>query len=555
MVKPTIELGHHLVPGVLARLAALAPLPEQGVVAGQSVASALMEELGKGPGVYNDIDIFMPADAQREAEMNSQGHLERESLRLGIPLASLDEYRALGMTEGSDLHILGSTEDGVLNYVWCKCSDELTLSPAKIVYSFDLNCVEVAIDLKTKRLYWSQGFEYFLQTRELQITSVSTPVRTLLRYLKKRDELKAFGKDEFVANMLAGWMDWTSNGQEPKTLLSSKYAQLARQYAAGYQGVFSLEESPVKMQLTEDWQYPQGMEDLLSSTQSDYCEAEGLVRLVPAMLYGTALATPAEAPAAVKEARVLCGLDDSEETVSPDNGMVDAVQLSLWFLGWKYLEGQRSKTHFEVVRRTLAKHPGLCSALVGLTLDEQYRCVLDLKRRAKRDGEHVFGLVETSAFPADMWNQSHRDAFFERIEIEETQTLLSQPLFETMETEGWTVQELLTVRALRVEGAQMNHCVGGYSQALKTGRSRILSVRKGTDRKRWSTVELRMMPKSKTFVVQQHRGLKNAAVHADNVKRLAEYLAREGARTGWVKEERKGVPGAFDIDVDFAIDF
>lgn len=548
MVKSSIDLGHHLVPRVLARLSALAPLPNQGVVAGQAVASALMEELGRGPGVYNDIDIFLPADAARESEMNSLDHLERESLRLGIPLASLDEYRAIGMSGGSDLHILGATEDGMLNYVWCKCEDEVTLNPSRVVYSFDLNCVEVAVDLKTQRLYWSSGFEYFLRTRELQVTSVCTPVRTLLRYLKKRDELQAFGKDDFVANLLAGWLEWTTNGKEAGVLLSRKYAALAQRYAAGYQGVFEMAEAPLKMLITKEWQYPVGMEDVLAQADTDSSETEGLVRLVPTLMYGAALTAPAEAEKVLAQAKALCGLEGGDADSSPADGLADAVQMSLWLLGWRYLEGQRSKTHFEVVRKVLNKHPSLCSSLVGLTLDEQYRCVLDLKKRAKKEGDHVFGVVETSALPSDMWNQSHRDAFFERVEAEESQTTLASPMFEEMSKEGWKVQELLTVRSLRIEGSQMEHCVGGYNSAVKSGRSRILSLRRGTDRSRWSTVELRMKSASKSFVVQQHYGPKNTTPHKDNIETLSAYLTAEAERTGWVKEERKSATSLFDFD-------
>ncbi len=544
-----IQLGHHLVPNVLARLGKLASLPDKGVLAGQSVASALMEELGLGQGVYNDIDIFLPADEEREKHLGSLDHLESESLRLGIPVASLDEYRALGMCGGSDLHILGATEEGLLNYVWCK-TDSVALNPTRVVYSFDLNCVEAAIDLQSKKLYWSSAFEHFLRTRELEVTSVATPARTMLRYLKKRDELRAFGKDEFVAHMLAGWLDWTSGGKAAEVLLSRKYADLAQRYAGALEGVFTLVPSPAKLELAADWTYPEGMEDVLAQANTDISETDGLVRLVPAMMYGSALRQPAEAEKALEEARKLCELEGEDSSFAPEHGQGDAVQMSLWLLGWRYISGQRSKTHFEVVRKTVERHPELCSALVGLTLDEQYQCVLDLKRRAKKEGDHIYGIVETSALPADMWNQAHRDAFFERVEQEETKTLLRDPFFSEMQQDGWHVQELLTVRTLRVEGSQMEHCVGGYNAAVQSGRSRILSIRQGSDKTRWSTAELRLKDSSKTFVVQQHYGRKNTPVHPDNAEVLARYLEQEGERTGWKKEDRKG-GSLFDFDMDF----
>lgn len=533
----TIDLGHHCVPGVLARLGALASLPTSGILAGQAVASALMEELGVGPGVYNDIDIFLAADADKEAELASQAHQVAEAMRLGLPVAALDDYRALQMGEHSDLQILGATEEGPLNLVWCKRQPGKLLNSTTVLYSFDLNAVEVAIDLQTGQLSWTRSFEYFLKTKELQVTSLVTPARTLLRYFKKRDELQAYGKDEFVANLLASWVDYCSP-TEPLPL-SAKYQRLAERYAPRFSAAFQLDLTGQALRLTEDWVYPDGVEDALAQAAGEGNDADSMTRLVPQMLYGQALTRSAQAKTDLEQALAEFELA-GEEAMDVSGGYANVVQMSLDLLGCEYLADHRTGRHFKLVRKTVEEHPNLSGALFGLTLDEQYQCIVDLRRRAKREGEHVFGLVESVALPVDMWNQVHRDAFFERIEREEKTAVLCEALFAPYETNDWLVKELNTARALRVEGGQMGHCVGGYSSAVATERSRILSIRCGSDSSRWSTVELNVDRKGdKTLSVRQHYGKRNQDPHSDNKALLKEYLARECERLGLTLKERK----------------
>jgi hypothetical protein len=48
---------------------------------------------------------------------------------------------------------------------------------------------------------------------------------------------------------------------------------------------------------------------------------------------------------------------------------------------------------------------------------------------------------------------------------------------ENPDWEGWTIQEVRTPNDLSCEGNLMNHCVGGYADEVKSGRTRIFSLR------------------------------------------------------------------------------
>lgn len=76
------------------------------------------------------------------------------------------------------------------------------------------------------------------------------------------------------------------------------------------------------------------------------------------------------------------------------------------------------------------------------------------------------------------------------------------------EVKGVWAEPLTTGRALREEGNRMNHCVGGYVDTCQGGKSRIFSLKKGTEE---GTLELVKSPQ-KTWKVRQVFGPSNTAV-------------------------------------------
>ena len=565
----TLNLGDHLVPAILELLGTKAALPSEGILAGQALSSAIAELHGAA-GVYNDVDVFVLASEHKRAELMSRARMEEDALKLGLPLAALDNYRTLGLVSNASLDILGSDTDGPLNLVWCETTSG-SLSPSQVVHSFDLNAVEVALDLKSRELTWSPAFEHFLRHNELEVTSLATPERTLLRYLKKRRELAAYGNDQLVKDMTACWLETTWMGEV--NVLGSRMVALFRDHENELRNHFVLaefrEEKPLPsdplppawlrvkprregpyLQRAPGWTRPPGVEDLLARAVSEHNETEGAVRLVPRLFYQQARHAPR---AATQEAQDVCAQYEKKEDGKPSVcGFADLFYMSAKLIGGAYLAGPRGSGQQRVVLHALKNHPDLAGALFGLSLDEQYRCVLDLRRRATTAGEHIWGLVEADALPVDMWNQHHRDQFFRRINREETSTLLGLPLFQPFEEGGWTIKELLTRRALRIEGAELAHCVGGYASAVSAGRSRLLSVRseKG-DPGDNSTVELSAssLEAGRKVIIRQHRSRSNRDVSDAARAAVRRFLEREGARLGFlVPSEAETVEEA---DADF----
>lgn len=534
-----IVLGNHMVPEILAHLNKLTPLPSAGILAGQALCSAILDLYGEGGGVYNDIDIFLPADADKLEYLDSEAYLKEESLRLGLPVAELDEYKCLTVGTGEGLNIAGCEQEGLINIVWCN-TVERELLPGTLVYSFDLNAVEVALDLAHNELTWSRGFEEFLQRRELEVTSLATPERTLLRYLKKRSEMpNVFGKDELVKQMAATWMRGELLDYEPK-LLTTKSKELVARFQSELAGVFEFKEEDGTLEVSMDWDNSVELEEAVSLKLGDY-DMAGMVRVVPALWYAQKRSYSEDATGFAAElSEFFTERDDS------GCGIWESVMHTMSDLfGGAYVQGLRSETHRDTVLRTLEKHDGLNAALMGLTLDEQYRCVLDLAKRAKAEaGAQVYGLAETMATPVDMWNQHHRDQFFRQMKRDQMSGGdLRKPVFTVYECDGWTIKELTQASQLRVEGAELGHCVGGYAKAVKSGISRILSVRHADNRNLYSTVELRgkTLP-GETVEVSQHRSHKNAVPATETKNVLLSYLKAESNRLGFTLKEPSKKP-------------
>lgn len=522
------ELGHYMAPAVLEHLGKLCTLPKEGILAGQSVCSALLDLFGPGGGVYNDVDVFLRATAAQAAELSA--NREEEALSLGLTVASFDEYDGAGIESYNNYTIVATVRDGNLNYVWCTTPQELgNWSATRLLMSFDINCVEVAIDLERGRLYWTPAFEFFWRTRQLQLTSMHTPARTMLRYAKKRKELAAaYGDDEFTMQMLAA-MAHDSVGSLEHCFggsgLAPKHAELFHELPVLHEW-FSL--GPQQ----EDLRYPVLLE---RQAKSAFVERFSVVAdsvpetLIPRLMYAEQLQKPANYEALnahFKKMLSECSLTS------------EAFQT----FGLEYLRGNHSPRHVTTIADAVEDHNRLDGALFGLTLDQQYQAVRELNRRAKHEGSWVYGVVETQAVPLDMMSLDNIADFFER-ESNFAAGALSEKLFEDITYKDWHIKQLVTRKDLGVEGEVMGHCVGGYSTNVQNKLSVILSIRKGNDKTRWTTVELNggKLEDEQALVISQHRSRRNENAHRDNrrvLHLLLTWLAKTKGLT-YKKSSRK----------------
>lgn len=197
-------------PRVLQRLKDLAALPSHGVVAGQSVATLVYEELGLPiAGPLNDIDVFVSSNlpaSERGVVYTNDGHKikKRKSSftqwksttaskrKITGDSGEENDYKYLNIIgQRGAISVLRTYRRDLLNYTLVEGEG---MGPGGfvnvqvgqgLVNGFDLNCVAVGIDLYTGRLVCTDDFVEFLNTHQLKPQSYHTPGYTLIRLAKK----------------------------------------------------------------------------------------------------------------------------------------------------------------------------------------------------------------------------------------------------------------------------------------------------------------------------------------------------------------------------------
>lgn len=246
-----------LVDFILKEINLLQELPKNGILAGQSVASMIYKylKLDLNP-VINDLDIFfvfnnyhVPGNNDFSVVSNEVKNYfyEQQSLKnsnlCGInELFVFNDYGQLKINTGKKYNILGTTTFKLINKVFIT-NESATASYSRdsliydIIDSFDINCTQVAIDLRSKKLYFTEAFILFLSTKQMEIIKYNTPVHSLIRLLRKNKEIGSFINLEeekmLVGNMISSnhdLLDLTSKYkiqfETEKEILESSYSNV-----------------------------------------------------------------------------------------------------------------------------------------------------------------------------------------------------------------------------------------------------------------------------------------------------------------------------------------
>lgn len=201
---PTINDLQQVAPLVLQRLKQMGPLPPAGTVAGQAVASLFFEALGlalRGP--INDIDAFVDISLPREdrglAKLpeGTWGHTQQRTVatvanrdQVGVGTDNYEQIKFIALRAST---VIRSTyQVGIMNYTLVANmlaergqrghSEAVSKS---LVEGFDLNLVQVGINLESERVVASDGFLQFLADRKIRVATCNTPAHTLVRLAAK----------------------------------------------------------------------------------------------------------------------------------------------------------------------------------------------------------------------------------------------------------------------------------------------------------------------------------------------------------------------------------
>lgn len=511
MAKTALALHEDMGAAILERLSEFTPLPKVGIVAGQSVASAVSELFGDGRAVvYNDVDVFRQQTAEEfdriMAKLQNQ-EVARKPKALKTCEFSIanfvDEYRFIGIESNSRYRVLNTRRIDMLNEVQCAFHNT---NPIHFLETFDMNCVQAGVNLETGKLFWTPGFEKFCSTRQLEITKLHTPPHTLIRYLKKRQELEGvFGNDARMLEMVAAACAYADPTEHRHS-----------GFSVGFGEKFREKFLVVENQITPYFDVCETLVDdyrifyLKPKHEADKrLQVNTAVELVHLLPVRSRALQEKYTPAKTERLKYLV----------EDAGTKSFTLASLARFGTDYVQGNVTPAQMKQMDKTVEEHH-ISAWIDAPTLAEQWEKFSFIRQQAQQRGLWVYGVLENQRYPKDTSTE------YLRPYLDEQEHLLSLSLkkktLPDMVVKGVYYSELVTGMALVEEGSSMHHCVAGYAEAVKEKRSRIVSVRPvGTDHARhWVTLEMQQQGR-KPWYLAQARGLVNR--HITDVEGEAVY--------------------------------
>lgn len=170
-------------------------LPENTVIAGQSVAEAYFRVMNIPIHTrIKDIDIFgytnkfenlyFENDKERKFSIVNQGN--------NVFFQSDSSFGMVSTVYNSKIVILNVKDDGLFNYIKTEPCGSALLSNYTylhhVVDSFDINSVQIGIDLTTRKIYTTEAFLEFVKTKQLEITNHCSPIPSVARIIEKHKQ-------------------------------------------------------------------------------------------------------------------------------------------------------------------------------------------------------------------------------------------------------------------------------------------------------------------------------------------------------------------------------
>lgn len=199
-------------------------LPNYGLVAGGSLANTAWA-LSKGTSpVVNDIDVFK-LNPRLISEKFDHTHTKIGPYSKSMRVVKDDYFRFFYLVDNF-LIIENSYNEGLLNFI---SYSSTTHDPNIVIESFDLNCCQVGYLIESDKFIWTPSFEKFLVDGKIQISNLSTPCHTAIRYVKKCIELEV-KVDDFELDLIEFCMDHKFFGDTTRVRFKSKYKDLFFKY-------------------------------------------------------------------------------------------------------------------------------------------------------------------------------------------------------------------------------------------------------------------------------------------------------------------------------------
>jgi hypothetical protein len=217
-------------------------LPKSGFIAGGCLANLVWEKVSGTVAKINDIDVYVfDKQIQLNDSINKKQHFKSKEAYI------YDNYQGICYIYYTKIHYVIDRVDrqGMINTIYYESDKKC---PEIILKFFDINCCQIGYDIEEDKFYWTPEFVDFIQTGKLKIVNLSTPAHTVIRLVKKKDELKA-NFDQIELDMVEYCIETKTFFDSNKIKFKDRYADIYRKYESELSKRFEL----IRDEETEQW--------------------------------------------------------------------------------------------------------------------------------------------------------------------------------------------------------------------------------------------------------------------------------------------------------------
>ena len=387
---------------------------------------------------------------------------------------------------------------------------------AELMVIASLNCLQVGIDLDKQEVVYTPEFEEFVNSKQLKVTNLINPNSTVLDLVIMQNDLPCYCKLETELHMLAQANYYHKRTPVEIDAVSTDHYGRAVNTFPNLFKYFKLdkENSPENKEisiLTPTNNLPV-IDRLMTIASDNYTFIVNYWNLYMR-----------DVPKAQQE--------------KFDRIFENDILAYYLLTNENYYDFKSEQPIVMSMRRfnkMLEKHPLLNDIINESDVNSQLVFSETIYDHIREHGEWVVGVLETNK--KDIMSDENKVIDYEKLksiidgEVKRLNVKLIQTLDLTKFKFNSYIEELSTPLQLQVEGKKMHHCVGGYSNHIERGQSRIFHIE--TERGTKSTLEVSVSENSKkyNFGINQHKNVSNAAPDKENdqiAKDLVEFLNKE----------------------------
>lgn len=465
------------------------------------------------------------------------------------------------------------SRNGLINEIFY-VSDADFGSPQKIIAGFDINCTEVGINLATGEIFYTYNFLKFFKGLQLEITNITRPHHTFIRYFNKIHQHGYYGSIEAAARMCATSVALNELSSESKLIDMEigdaseiiKQQKVPSRFGSGYQSKFHESKSIgignfVTMRVNNfNVNYKEEFLEYLASKGAEETKKVALGKLhyradpyefilngehresmeksLGLIISGYPIYARMSLPKILSEhlslspkRHVQSGINLVKQLrFKKNHSNVKSEFLSDIVTGDSSIfRGNFTIEHVRYVS-DLRKEHDLERYFAGKTLEQSYLIAKKIRWLEKRHPSQMHTLEVCEYF--DLLDME-KDAIVERtmFELEKYEQMLASKSveddlfisrFDTFEASGMRFVSLFSPILTKEEGRIVNHCIGKYYHALLKDNQMLISVRKNILKRCSAHLEKR----GEIWEVRQFRGFKNKRPDAPFFHALYDFVHR-----------------------------